>query len=398
MNILITTFSIPSFKDNIFDGKFVLGEAIAYSENGATVKIIAPYYLGAEKTEIIQDRITIIRFQYFFPKSLQVLKQPGRPIYGQKTLLAMLQIPFLAFFFIINILKHARWADIIHAQWTVSALFALPAKWLFGTSIVLTARGSDLTLLPKWLNRLIHSKVDAAIDCFGPQKWNNQYKQNFPAKFVTLPLLVHSDPSEILPEDMNKIVKRKQNPFIILYVGRFDYIKLNNNKLPLMNLIYAGNVLRENNENFHVFYVGSGDEAIRNEMLRLIKEHKLDNYISLLGPKNNVLDYVQFCHLGVGGIAFNAVSEEFTMSGKAQILVEGEDNLDTPWRHGINVIFIKPDDYMDLAAKLTWSIEHRSELKQIGKNAQMEMKEYITDSKTGGILYLREFNKLIKQS
>jgi len=86
MNILITTFSIPSFKDNIFDGKFVLGEAIAYSENGATVKIIAPYYLGAEKTEIIQDRITIIRFQYFFPKSLQVLKQPGRPIYGQKTL------------------------------------------------------------------------------------------------------------------------------------------------------------------------------------------------------------------------------------------------------------------------------------------------------------------------
>ena len=50
-------------------------------------------------------------------------------------------------------------------------------------------------------------------------------------------------------------------------------------------------------------------------MLRLIKNYDLQRNISILGSKINVLDYIQFCHLGVGGIAFNAVSQEFTISG-----------------------------------------------------------------------------------
>ena len=136
MNILITSFSFPNFKDGIYDGKFVFSEAWAYVENGAYVRVLTPHYDNADKVENMHDRMVVERFQYFIPKSLQVLKKPGFPVYNQRSFLAIIQIPFLCLFFVLNILKYARWAHIIHAQWTLSALLALPAKWILGSKIV----------------------------------------------------------------------------------------------------------------------------------------------------------------------------------------------------------------------------------------------------------------------
>lgn len=358
--------------------------------------VITPHYRGVDKIERIHESIAVKRFQYFIPKSLQVLKRPGKPIYNTKSFFAILQIPFLCFFFVLSILKHAAWADIIHAQWTATALLALPAKWIFGKKIILTVRGSDIRLLPKLINRFIHRQVDAAIDCF-PQPWSNKYKQGFPAHYITLPLIVHNDDSDVIPEDMKIILEEKSDPFIIMYVGRFDYIKIRINKLPLINVIHASKILKLEQMNFHVFYIGDGEEDLKTEMLRLIKNMDLQECISLLGPKTNVLDYIHFCHLGIGGIAFNAVSQEFTISGKPQILLDGKDNIDSPWRHRINSIFIRPDDQGDLAEKLMWAIKNREQIKKIGENAKNEMKKYIVDSKLGGKLYLREFRNLIQK-
>jgi glycosyltransferase involved in cell wall biosynthesis len=97
----------------------------------------------------------------------------------------------------------------------------------------------------------------------------------------------------------------------------------------------------------------------------------------------------------VGGIAFNAVSQEFTISGKPQILVEVEDNRNTPWRHGINAIFVKPDDPEDLGEKLSWAIENPEQVKKLGQNAKNEMREFVSESRAGGMLYLRAFQNLI---
>lgn len=398
MNILINTFSFPSIQGNVHDGRFVFSEAMGYAENGARIKVITPHYPGAEQTEKINKNITILRFPYFFPKSLQVLKKPGIPIYNQKSFLALIQIPLLCFFFALNIFKNASWADIIHAQWTVTAFLSLPAKWILGKKIVLTARGSDLRLVPSWLNRYIHSTVDAAIDCFGPQPWNDQYKSRFPAHYIKLPHMVHNDPSGIMPEDMKKILHDESYIFVVLYVGRFDYIKLDYNKLPLVDLIYASNILKTRNMKFHVYYIGGGNEIIKKRMLSLIDEYGLHDYVKLFGVKTNVPDYVQFCHLGVGGVAFNAVSHEFTVNEKPQILVKGLDNENTPWRHCINAIFVKPDDQEDLAEKLMWAMNHPDELKKIGKKAKEDMAEYIIDSKSGGRLYLRAFSDLIESA
>jgi glycosyltransferase involved in cell wall biosynthesis len=396
MNILIASFSFPSMKHNIHDGRFVFSEAMAYGQNGARVTVITPHFPGVDKKEEITEKTRVLRFQYFIPKSLQVLKKPGVPIYDQKSLLAVFQIPILCLCFALDILKHARWADIIHAQWTITALLALPAKWIWRKKIVLTARGSDLRLLPKWINRFIHSRVDAAIDCFGPQPRNIAYKKTFPAKYLTMPLIVHNDARGEMPQDMRTVLNRKLDEFIVLYVGRFDPIKIRD-KFPLITLILGSKILKASNMNFHVFYVGDGDEIIKNRMLRLINEYELHNYVTLLGPKTNVFDYIQFSHLGVGGFAFNGVSQEFTISARAQILVGVKDNLDTPWRHGTNCIFVRADNERDLANKLIWAMKNPAGVRTIGMNAKEQMSKYIVDSAVGGMVYLREFQKVIEQ-
>lgn len=396
MNILITTFSFPSLKHNIHDGRFVFSEAAAYAESGARVTVITPHFPGVDKREQVTENITVFRFQYFVPKSLQILKKPGVPIYNQKSLLAVVQIPILCFCFALNILKHARWADIIHAQWTVTALLSLPARWIYAKKIVLTARGSDLTLLPRWLNRFIHSKIDKAIDCFGPQPWNVEYKRSFPASYIELPHIVYNAFSGSIPEDMKEILDEKPDTFTILYIGRFDRIKLEKNRLPLIDLIMVSKTLKAKGMNFHVFYIGDGDERIRKRMMRLIGDHGLHDTVTLLGVKTDVPDYIQFCHIGVGGIAFNAVSHEFTINGKTQILVEGDDNSETPWRHGINALFIKQGSQADLEDKLLWAMKNRKQVQIIGKRARDEMSKYIVDSKSGGQLYLRAFQRLVQ--
>lgn len=395
MNILITTFSFPSIQGNNHDGAFVLSEAMAYSENKARIRVVTPLYRGAAKRERINERIEVFRFQYFFPGSFQVLKKPGVPVYNQRSFLAIVQIPLLCLLFALNILRHSQWADIIHAQWTVTALLCLPAKWIRGKKIVLTARGSDLRLLPRWLNRLIHSRVDAAIDCFGPQPWNDEYKRNFPARYIKLPLIVRNDPSDMMPEDMRSSLAKSPGAFIILYVGRFDYIKLNQNNLPLINMIHVSKKLKEKGKNFHFFCIGDGEDRIKQTMTTLIHEFQLGDCVTMLGVKVNVLDYIAFSHLGLGGIAFNGVSQEFTICGKPQVLVKGTDNDGLPWRHGVNCVFVEPDDRVDLLEKLIWAMNHPEKLREIGETARAEMNLFIVDGKEGGIRYLREFQGLL---
>jgi glycosyltransferase involved in cell wall biosynthesis len=393
MNILICTFSFPALKLNHFGGNFVAGEAIAYAENGANVIVLTPHIKGADKKEQIHENVNVIRFQYLWPEFAQTLLRPNQPIYSQKSLLSLFQVPFLCFFFAINIFRHAGWADIIHSQWTLSALLALPSKWLRRVKIVLTARGSDIRLLPLWLNRFIHNKVDGAIDCFGPQAWNEEYKKEFQANFITLPLIVHSHVSEKMPADLKKILDKKPGTFVILYVGRFDYAKIKDHDLPLLDLVHAVNIISSLKNDFHVVYLGDGDVA--EELFELKGKYQLAEYISLLGPKNNVFDYIRNCDLGVGGIALNGVSEEFTVEGVPQILVRGGANANTPWVDGENAVFIEGGNVPDIAEKLKWALDNRGTLKKMGENAKRDLEELITDSKQGGMLYLQQFQKLL---
>lgn len=394
MNILIPTFSFPFLPRKNYDGKFVLAEAQAYAENGAEVEVITPHFAPAPHQETLELGIRVFRFDYFFPARWQCLKRPGKPLYSDLNWLSMLQIPLLLLAMTGKILRHGRRADVIHAQWSLAALLALPAKWLFGTRIVLTVRGSDLRLLPAWLNRFIHRQVDAAIDCFGPQPWNEEYKRKFPAHFLTLPLIVYADKGgQKMPEDMAAVLGEGKSPFVITYVGRFERLKVKDNHLPLLTLIQAASAWKERNLNFHLFYLGAG--SLKNDMLDLIHELNLADRVTLLGPKTNVMSYLRFSDLGVGGIAFNAVSQEITMSGTPQLLVDSADNRDTPWVDGKNAIFIKPDEVADLVEKVEWATRNPEKMVQMARQAAKDMEPYMATMEAGGKLYLRQFAALL---
>ena len=68
MNILIASFSFPSMKHNIYEGRFVFSEAMAYGKNGASVTVITPHFPGVDKKEQVTEKIRVFRFQYFIPK------------------------------------------------------------------------------------------------------------------------------------------------------------------------------------------------------------------------------------------------------------------------------------------------------------------------------------------
>ncbi len=393
MNILIPTFSFPFLPRGNYDGKFVLAEARAYAENGANVQVVTPHFDDVPRQEVLDPGIKVFRFDYFFLVRWQCLKKPGKPLYSELSWLPILQVPFLLLVMSWKILQRGNWADVIHAQWSLAALLALPAKWLFGTKIVLTARGSDIRLLPIWLNRFIHRQVDAAIDCFGPQPWNEEYKKKFPARYLTLPLIVYEDkPASRMPDDMAACLQNRKNPFIIVYIGRFEQLKIRDNHLPLLTLIRAASIWKKRNLNFHLFYLGNG--SLRKEMENEIENLNLADRVTILGSRTNVTHYLQFSHLGIGGIAFNAVSQEITMSGTPQLLVDSADNRDTPWVDGKNAIFIKADDVTDLVEKVEWASRNSEKLQQIARQAKKDMAPYFVAIKPGGELYLKQFASL----
>jgi len=393
MKILICTFSFPAPKIGHFGGKFVLDEAVAYAENGAQVRVLTPYISGGNAKEEAFPGVTVFRFSYAWPQSRQKLLRINRPLYDQPSRLNFFLFPMLLGLYILQICRHAVWADLIHAQWTLTALLAIPAKILFGKKLVMTARGSDIRLLPRTLNQLIHHAVDGAIDCFGPQPWNENYKSQFKSNYLKLPLIVHNDGNGLFPEDVKSILEIPNKTFIVLYVGRFEAIKIKNSNLPLLDLMSAARIIKQMNRRFHLFYIGDG--SLFKTMAERISNQQLADCVTLLGPKNNVFDYINICHLGAGGVAFNAVSEEFTLAGKPQLLIK-DGCISTPWKDKENAIFVKSGNAKDIAEKILWGIDHPHLLMQIGKNAKMDMKEIITDTKRGGRIYLECFEKILK--
>lgn len=395
MKILVTTFSFPDPAIGSYDGRFVLSEVLGYAQSGASVLVLTPHYPGARRQERLGPGIQVRRFRYFLPEHWQRLKVPGQPIYRAGSALALLQIPLILVAFAWSILRHAGTVDLIHAQWTITGLLALPAKWVFGTKLVITARGSDLRLLPGWLNRWLHRRVDAAIDCFGPQPWNLAYKQANPARYLRLPLSVDTgNPQDRAPE-LEAAAREADSPLIVLYIGRFDRIKLEHNRLPLLDLIAAAGILKSQGVPVRVFYLGDGERLIERRMREAIVAHGVSGEVTLLGPRVQVAAYARTCHLGIGGIALNGVVHDFTVNGKPQILMTTPENVQTPWRDGVNALLVPPDDPVALAERIAWAATHRDEIRRLGEGAKDEFKDLMTDTHEAGRLYLAAFQCLL---
>ena len=135
MKILMTTTSFPLYEGHTA-GVFVSEQAKFLVKAGVEVDILAPMGERSIKKESV-DGVNIKRFNYFWPLKHQGLCYgAGIPDNLKKGYKYKIQLPFLVFFFFLNILIFGRKADILYGHWTLSGLAAVMAGKLLKKPVV----------------------------------------------------------------------------------------------------------------------------------------------------------------------------------------------------------------------------------------------------------------------
>ena len=187
-------------------------------------------------------------------------------------------------------------------------------------------------------------------------------------------------------------------PFVILYVGRFDRRKIEHDRLPMLDLVQAVAQIRDQAPCLRIFYIGQGTPEIEEALGTAIEAHGVSDLVTLLGPKSHIAPYARSAHLGVGAIGLNGVAQDFLMQSTPQLLMDTPENRDTPWRDGRNVLMVKPGDLGQLTSKLLWAISHRESLPGLAERAREDFDEYVADTRSGGRVYLAAFQQLIDEN
>lgn len=143
MNVLIVTTAFPRRRDD-FRAPFIFEAAQAIKRHGVSVKVLAMHSPGALVQEN-WDGIEIYRPRYL-PEKLETLQREtgGLPVAWNKGGVSRLAIIPFIITHALGVVKHAREADIIHANWTLSAGCVWLMKWLHRRPYVVTVHGSDI--------------------------------------------------------------------------------------------------------------------------------------------------------------------------------------------------------------------------------------------------------------
>lgn len=390
MKIIVATTSFPTRHSEALSvgGKFILHECRAYQKAGAEVRVIAPEIPGYPRQERFGESVTLHRFPYFFPRRWQRLRNPdGSALYDQSKAVIALQLPFLFIAFTLALLRYGRQADIVHCNWSFTALAALPLRCLFKVPVVLTTRGSDLRLVPKFFNRFICKRIDGAIDCFGPdyRKMLEEVTNNT----LTLPLIT-PEPKAI--RDIRADLAAKDE-FLVVLVGRFDRTKLELYGMPFFSLIEAIARLAPTRR---IRCVHVGDGPLRPAMEARAKALEVDGLVKFVGYQENIYPYVQAADLVAGGVGLNAVSQETAMLGRVQLMPKIRNWYEGIWTDRRNVLLYDPDDDASLLQALKFAIDNPSAIQCIADAVSATREQYIQSVDKGGEIYLGVFRQIVE--
>lgn len=389
MKILVLTTSFPTrIKDFQLGGSFILTECLAYEQAGAEVTVITPGVYGVPQSEVFGRNIRVIRFAYFFPESRQIIKKPGVALYNKMGLLFYIQFPFFLLFYMSTALKNGRNMDIVHCNWTLSALVALPLKWIYKVPIVLTMRGSDIRSIPKFINSYIVKNIDKVIDCFGPYPENVEIKKMFDGNYLTLPVIVKS----ISEESCDTFVR--SGKFVITYIGRFDETKLRLG-FGFFDLMEALSLIEERS-NIECIYVGDG--SLMEGLLARAQKLGLEDCVRFVGYQESVYKYIDYSDVIVGGAALNGVSEECTLKGKPQLLPDIKKWQENLWSDKNNCLIYKTGDPASMAEAIKYAMANPEKMNELKENIYEVSRKYLITGKAAGELYTKEFEKLTLNS
>lgn len=187
-----------------------------------------------------------------------------------------------------------------------------------------------------------------------------------------------SPPSEETRSNLRRKLSLPPDAIIVVYTGRLVRSK------GILVLVEIWNKLLRNNSNIHLLLVGSGKGSFDNcedELHRYIKEHKLEEHISITGSVDNVNEYLMASNIFVLPSEYEGFSLAL-LEGLACALpavatrVGGATDLIQDCRNGI---LIDPNDKQGLETAIGWMLEKRSEWEAIGKSARERAERYSID-------------------
>lgn len=160
----MATTNFPLERRGDRTGNFVVDPVLALADDLDQVVVMPQHPTRGSKRELFGDRVPVIRFSYWWPRSaMRLAHGDGIPANLQRSWLARLQVLPLIIGFTWWITKLARDADLIHAHWLQVGLLSLPARWLWKTPLVVTIHGTDVTQFPDWLAGWILRRVDVVV-------------------------------------------------------------------------------------------------------------------------------------------------------------------------------------------------------------------------------------------
>lgn len=152
LRILVTASTFPRHNHDSCP-RFVLDVCKSLQEvGGSQCLVLAPHESGARTSEVMEG-VSVRRYRYFFPGSLQKISGLGIVSKIKKNKLLALLVPFFLFFQFIATVRAIRdyRPDVLLVNWIVpQGLVAVWAKMFFpGLKMVLISHGGDVALIRK---------------------------------------------------------------------------------------------------------------------------------------------------------------------------------------------------------------------------------------------------------
>jgi len=169
-----------------------------------------------------------------------------------------------------------------------------------------------------------------------------------------------------------KIEKLKKDYIAIGTIGNLRKAKGH------FNLIKAAKIVVEKYKNVKFYIIGEGE--LKEEILKMIKEEKLENFFILTGYVEDVYSYLKIFDVFVLPSLWEGCPVSLLESMGYGIASIATDVGDVPYiiENGKDGFIVEKNDYLKLSEKIIYLIENEEERKKIGEKAREKIKNYFS--------------------
>jgi glycosyltransferase involved in cell wall biosynthesis len=274
VKVCIVTTSFPRWAGDS-RGTFIFEAARALRDQGLAVCVIAMHSPGAKTREWLEG-IEVNRPRYLWPERLEILQKEGGglPIMWRKSRFARLAILPFILVCTLAVMRHARDCDVVHANWTLSAMAAWLGRFYHRRPIVVTVQGSDIyqaTRLPI-ITHLTRAILDGAQRILALSRSLAE---------ATIALGVSANKVEVVPNgvdtDLFRPATSLREPFL-LFVG--SLIERKGVKYLIQAMPHVGRAFPA----YRLIVVGEGPQ--RNELSQLAEALGVGDHVTFTGAQS----------------------------------------------------------------------------------------------------------------